>query len=90
MHNNNDYSESTTRTQARSWRPGILVLEKRWTGDGILAFPGDHVGVVLRCYDSNVYEGASVDVLINGEEKWLPIKELIKVEELEDTSKAHI
>lgn len=71
----------------RVWRPGILVVEKRWTGDGLLAFPGDHVGVVLRCYDSNVYEGSSVDVLINGEERWLPTKELVKVEDLEKNKK---
>lgn len=53
----------------------------------MLAFPGDHVGVVLRCYDSNVYEGSSVDVLIDGEERWLPTNELVKVEDIEKNRK---
>ena len=65
------------------WKPGMLVMEKRWTSCGSLAFPGEEVGVILRCYDSNVYEGASVDILIGGTERWVPVKELIRVQDTE-------
>ena len=64
------------------WKPGMLVVEKRWTGDGVLAFSGNEVGVILRCYDSNVYEGASVDILIDGQEKWMDVKDIVPVEHL--------
>ena len=72
----------------RPWRPGLLVIEKYWTSDHSLAFPNnEEVGVVLRCWDSNVYEGASADVLIDGQERNILVKNLIRVEDMERRKK---
>ena len=60
-----------------------MVIEKQWTADRALAFPSDSVGVLMRFYSSNVYEGASADVLIEGQERNIPIKELIRVEDMQ-------
>ena len=66
------------------FKPGMLIVEKVWTADKMLAFKGENIGVVLRCYDSNVYEGASVDVLIDGAQRNLRIDDILRVEDLVD------
>lgn len=71
------------------WNPGDLVqLRLRPTPSHPMYNPKKtelfaEVGVVLRYYDSNVYESASVDVLINGQEVHMSTRELIRVKEKE-------
>ncbi len=79
----------TAHADKWQWRPGELVqLRIRRSPSHPMYHSSSNdlvgeVGVVLRYFDSNVYEAASVDVLIDGQEIHLSTRELIRLKEIE-------
>ncbi len=67
------------------WRKGELVMWAPKVGPQSLPAP-EIVGVVMSYYDSNVYEPASVDVLINGEIRHMSTRDLIRLKDVKKKS----
>lgn len=67
------------------WRKGELVKWSPRPGPQSLPVP-EIVGVVMSYYDSNVYEPASVDVLINGEIRHMSTRDLIRLKDVKKIS----
>jgi len=68
------------------WKPGELVemIESRSPINADSDWRPS-VGIVLAYYDSNVYEAASVDILIDGKEIHRSTRELIRLKKEEIT-----
>ena len=66
------------------WKKGELVMWKprNAMGPGSLPVP-EVIGVVMQYYDSNVYEAASVDVLINGSIEYMSTRDLVRLKDEE-------
>jgi len=80
--NMGDYHEEHWR-----WKPGELVQLKYTYSESHPMYNAERkkmssrVGIVLRYYDSNMYEPASVDILFGGREINMSTRDLIRLKE---------